>query len=234
LLLATSCDRPEPEVDFALVDSLMVLNQLDRADSLIIAGLSQAKDSVTIQKLNHRLHLVNIRKFYAPLYNSLQNGDTATIRLKVKEKIRDILKKDSSAGRWYLFDSWVLQARLDSLAGKMAGWAGKQSKALEYPTAQPYRKIDITLSLAVYAMGRERYEEARAHLDNALRRFPKTDLTPELTPVYLLYMNGHFDQAYRQLNRIPEKDLKGRWGSIKIFLQEYRDKLTLKDRFKLW
>ncbi len=234
LMLVVSCDRPGPAVDFALVDSLMMHGQPHLADSLIHAGLSRARDSLTIRKLNHRLRLIDIQRFYSPLYRSLQNGDTVSIRRKAREKVSGILKQDSSEGRWYLLDSWVLRAKLDSLAGKMKGWAEKQTRALEYPTTQPYRKIDITLSLAAHAMDRERYEEARAHLDNALRRFPKADLTAKLTPVYLLYMNGHFDRAYQELNRLPEKDLRGRWRRIKIFLQKYRDKLTLKDRFKLW
>ncbi len=234
LLLATSCDRSGPPVDFSFIDSLMIHRQFDRADTLIHAGLARAKDSVTIKKLNHRLRLVNMQKFYAPLYRSVRKGDTATIRLRVNEKIRSLQKKDSSAGRWYLFDSWVLWARLDSLAGKMEKWAESLSRALDFPVPRPYGKIDISLSLAVYAMERERYEEARAHLDNALRRFPKSDLPPELMPVYLSYMNGHFDKAFQQLQRMPEKSLKGRWKAVKIFLQNYRDKLTLKDRFKLW
>ncbi len=235
LLMAMSCDRrPVPEVNFSLLDSLMTHNQLDQADSVIQEGLSRAQDSLTLKKLAHRLRLVDIQKFYRPLYRSLQKGDTAAIRLRVREKTESVKTRDSSGVRWYLFDSWVVRAKLDSLAGRMTGWKEKQSRAMEYPTAYPYRKIDITLNLAVYAMEGKQYVEARAHLDNALRRFPQTDLTAELTPVYLLYMNGHFDRAYRQLTQIPEEELKGRWRKVKIFLQKYRKKLTLEDRFKLW
>ncbi len=233
-LLFISCSGDKAPPNFSRIDSLIAGGNPGLARGEIERALKEVADSTDIKKLRHRLRLVDIREFYDPVYKALTNGDTSGIRARVLSKTTAAIKTDSIAARWYLFDANIVGARLDSMRGDWKGWAESLNKALDYPTPSVYQKTDICFLLARHAMERKAYDEGRAFLDRALRGFPKKDFSGELTDIYLLYMNGEFTAAFDGLKGLDEKELPGRWKKVRTFLAKYKDRLTLKDRFKLW
>ncbi|RMH65762.1 MAG: hypothetical protein D6677_01655 [Calditrichaeota bacterium] len=225
---------PEATVDFNKLDSLILHKDYPAAKMIIEQAYVAPEDTITALKLAHRRDRIERRLFFDPLMQQIRQGDTSGVIQKCEARLRLIKREQPQRWRWYKGEQHRLLAVMDSLSGDEKGWVENWDAFMHLPADGYHQKIRAGLRLSLFFAGKDSMVTARSYLDKALRLLPKKKFSDDLNDIYALYMNGAFDSARHRLNMLPGESLTVFWRQTREFLNQYGDRLNMKDRYKLW
>ncbi|KAA3608490.1 MAG: hypothetical protein D8M58_19645 [Calditrichaeota bacterium] len=232
LVIVISC---ADDVDLKPVDNLIRQKNFSEALELInsFEGFS-IDDSLTQKRINHRKVLAEKGQLFLELDSVFLEGDTVKLKINLI-RIKNIIKsKDTLAARWYYFDFFKSKARYKLLKSDTSGWLFNIDKAVSFPSSEVNAKSDLFIDVAFYYAQKNKFVEARAWLDNAIRSFHINEKDTIFRDIFSHYMNGKFNKADSILTEVVDFTEEPQWQKVQSFLNLYSDSLTMENRFRLW
>ncbi len=225
----------EEEVNLDTVDSLLIVGEYDRAGEMLHNyEMRSYSDTVQVKRINARIRTLKRKRFFKSpdKYISAKEWQKAFYALdSLQSRINRMPKDDKEP---YLFDYFYRKAVIDSALGENEKSITDMEQAVEYYTSEHEKLWRLYENLAFYYARQGEYDKARENLDKALRKTDYNKIDSRLQNVFTLYMNGRFLKARDSLRAAPDSVKDKHWRTAQLFFEKYADKLTMKERFRLW
>ncbi|GEM_PF-3103507 len=233
-LLVFQCKRPQ-KADFSRTERLIASGKYQQALSVLRDMETKAYlDSTVYFKIRKRIFDIHRTLFFKDLDQMIHKGQWTEAK-KLLPALDSSLKDSSREVREkYLFDFFSKKAKVAEALQDTATSFNALKKAVTFWTDHHAQLQSDYESLAFAFALRHQMVKARAMMDKALRMEDLTRLGPALHQVFYLYMNGKFKEALQKLKSVPDTRKSKHWKSLELFLSQFGNRLTLKDRFKLW
>jgi hypothetical protein len=233
-LFMARCSKPQP-ADLTRVDALLENDSLQAAQKILSQLLSRfTEDSVQTKRILTRMQRLHHKQYFIPLDSLITSAlwlkaDTLCLHMEAALADSPLLAK-----RRLLFDFYHRKSRIDSaLRRENAFW-----KTIEKSCDQPTRYTDLLRDkmerLAWHYAQTDSVDLARELFDRSFRQERLSQMDSTLRKAYFSYMDGKFKKSLRQLQQIPDSAKDRHWQRLERFLTVYGNRLTLKERFRLW
>jgi tetratricopeptide (TPR) repeat protein len=233
IFFSTACNHETP--DFGSIDKKISAGHLEEARSALLKAARYSNgDSMIQKKIEYRLFKIDKYYFFKAADSLIHQAKWDQAAIVLDSLAGTVEKFPIGKKRKYDFDLYYRKYQVDAGQGDTATAFNDLKKAVANWTDNRELVQKVYGRLSFYYAERNQMLKAREMMDKALRLFDINKLTPLLRKVFIEYMDGHFEKALQLLKQERTEEKNETWLRLENFLINYRQKLTLKDRFKLW
>ncbi len=228
------CSEPR-HADLKSVDSLLENGSLQKAQKILTRLQFQfADDSVQTKRILTRVQRLHYKQYFIPLDSLIScalwlQADTLCLYMEAALDDSPLVSK-----RRLLFDFYHRKSLVDSALRREKAYWETIEKSCNQPTRYIALLRDKMERLAWHYAQTDSVDLARELFDRSFRQERLSQMDSTLRKAYFSYMDGKFEKSLKQLQQIPDSLKNSHWQRLERFLTTFGNRLTLKERFRLW
>ena len=233
-LFTWRCSEPET-ADLTRVDRLLETDSLQTAQALLTRLKTRfAGDSVQTKRILARVQRLRQKQYFIPLDSLIQNKLWAQADTLCRHMEISLNDSPAAVQRRLLFDFYHRKSRIDSALHHTQRYWNSLKRACDMPTRRMELQRFIMEQVALHLAQNDSVDWAREYFDRSFRQERISQMDSMLRQAYFLYADGKFNKSFKVLQQIPDSLKDKHWQHLEHFLSAFKDRLTLKERFRLW